>query len=84
MGTGRISAELELELELGQEEDMDYKISESEWLLMEQLWRGEMTQAQLAEHLGKKWNKRSYPIKGSSIYLFILLVPLRIRFLVKV
>ncbi len=61
MGTGRISAELELELvlELEQEEDMDYKISESEWLLMEQLWQGEMTQAQLAEHLGKKWNKNT-------------------------
>lgn len=38
---------------------MDYKISESEWLLMEQLWQGEMTQAQLAEHLGKNWNKNT-------------------------
>ena len=57
--------EPEQEMELGpkqeqeQEEDMDYKISESEWLLMEQLWQGEMTQAQLAEHLGKKWNKNT-------------------------
>ena len=46
-------------LEQEQEDDMDYKISESEWLLMEQLWQGEMTQAQLAEHLGKKWNKNT-------------------------
>ena len=54
--------EPEQEMELGpkqEQEDMDYKISESEWLLMEQLWQGEMTQAQLAEHLGKKWNKNT-------------------------
>lgn len=38
---------------------MDYKISESEWLLMEQLWQGELTQPQLAERLGKKWNKNT-------------------------
>ena len=35
------------------------RISESEWALMELLWQGEMTQPQLTERLGKKWNKNT-------------------------
>lgn len=35
------------------------KISESEWVLMELLWQGEMTLPQLTEKLGKKWNKNT-------------------------
>lgn len=35
------------------------RISESEWMLMELLWQGEKTQPQLAELLGKKWNKNT-------------------------
>lgn len=38
---------------------MNDRISESEWTLMELLWQGEMTQPQLAEKLGKKWNKNT-------------------------
>ena len=38
---------------------MEYKISESEWQLMELLWQGEKTQAQMMEQLGKKWNKNT-------------------------
>lgn len=38
---------------------MNDKISESEWVIMELLWQGEMTQAQLSERLGKKWNKNT-------------------------
>lgn len=38
---------------------MNDKISESEWMLMELLWQGEMTQPQLSEKLGKKWNKNT-------------------------
>lgn len=38
---------------------MHDKISESEWLLMEQLWEGEMTRQQLSEKLEKKWNKNT-------------------------
>jgi len=38
---------------------MEYKISESEWQLMELLWQGEMTQPQLMAQLGHKWNKNT-------------------------
>lgn len=38
---------------------MNDRISESEWALMELLWQGEMTQPQLTERLGKKWNKNT-------------------------
>ena len=38
---------------------MEYKITESEWQLMELLWQGGMTQPQLMEQLGKKWNKNT-------------------------
>ena len=38
---------------------MNDRISESEWTLMELLWQEEMTQPQLAERLGKKWNKNT-------------------------
>ena len=38
---------------------MNDRISESEWTLMELLWQEEMTQPQLAEKLGKKWNKNT-------------------------
>lgn len=38
---------------------MHDRISESEWILMELLWQGEMTQPQLSEKLGKKWNKNT-------------------------
>ncbi len=38
---------------------MDGKISESEWTIMELLWQKEMTQPQLAERLGKRWNKNT-------------------------
>ena len=38
---------------------MEYKISESEWQLMELLWQGELTQPQLMEQLDKKWNKNT-------------------------
>lgn len=38
---------------------MEYKITESEWQLMELLWQGEKTQGQLMEQLGKKWNKNT-------------------------
>ncbi len=38
---------------------MNDKISESEWMLMELLWQGEKTQPQLAEQLGRKWNKNT-------------------------
>lgn len=38
---------------------MDCRITESEWILMELLWQEEMTQPQLAEKLGKKWNKNT-------------------------
>lgn len=38
---------------------MQERISESEWALMELLWEGEMTQPQLTERLGKKWNKNT-------------------------
>lgn len=38
----------------------DLKISESEWQLMELLWEnGELTQPQLMQLLGKKWNKNT-------------------------
>lgn len=38
----------------------ELKISESEWQLMELLWEnGEMTQPQLMQLLGKKWNKNT-------------------------
>ena len=35
------------------------RISECEWMLMELLWQGEKTQPQLAEQLGKRWNKNT-------------------------
>ena len=38
---------------------MEYKISESEWQLMELLWQREMTQPQLMAQLGHKWNKNT-------------------------
>ena len=38
---------------------MNDRISESEWTLMELLWQEEMTQPQLAEKLGKRWNKNT-------------------------
>lgn len=38
---------------------MEYKITESEWQLMELLWKGELTQPQLMEQLDKKWNKNT-------------------------
>lgn len=38
---------------------MNYKITESEWQLMELVWQGEMTQSQMMEQLGKKWNKNT-------------------------
>ena len=38
---------------------MNDRISESEWTLMELLWQEEMTQPQLTERLGKKWNKNT-------------------------
>lgn len=38
---------------------MEHKITESEWQLMELLWQGELTQPQLMEELGKKWNKNT-------------------------
>lgn len=38
---------------------MDYRISESEWILMELLWQEERTQPQLMAELGKKWNKNT-------------------------
>lgn len=38
---------------------MQGRISESEWELMEFLWQGEMTQSQLSEKLGRKWNKNT-------------------------
>lgn len=38
---------------------MEYKISESEWQLMEFLWQGETTQAKLMEQLDGKWNKNT-------------------------
>lgn len=38
---------------------MNDRISESEWALMELLWQGEMTQPQLTERLGRKWNKNT-------------------------
>ena len=38
---------------------MEYKITESEWQLMELLWQGDMTQPQIMEKLGKKWNKNT-------------------------
>ena len=38
---------------------MNDRISESEWTLMELLWQEEMTQHQLAEKLGKRWNKNT-------------------------
>lgn len=38
----------------------EWKISESEWQLMEYLWEnGELTQPQLMELLGKRWNKNT-------------------------
>lgn len=38
---------------------MRMKISESEWVLMELLWQGEMTQPQMTEKLGGKWKKNT-------------------------
>ena len=38
---------------------MEHKITESEWQLMERLWQGTLTQPQLMEQLGKKWNKNT-------------------------
>lgn len=38
---------------------MEYKITESEWQLMELLWQGEMTQPQLMAQLDHKWNKNT-------------------------
>ena len=38
---------------------MNYRISESEWTLMEQLWQGDATLPQLTRQLGQKWNKNT-------------------------
>lgn len=38
---------------------MENKITESEWQLMELVWQGVMTQPQMMEKLGKKWNKNT-------------------------
>lgn len=41
-------------------EKPEYKISESEWQLMEVLWEeGELTQPQIMAFLGKKWNRNT-------------------------
>ena len=38
---------------------MEYKITESEWQLMELVWQGIGTQPRMMEQLGKKWNKNT-------------------------
>ena len=38
---------------------MEYRITESEWQLMELVWQGVVTQPEMMEHLGKKWNKNT-------------------------
>ncbi len=38
---------------------MENKITESEWQLMELVWQGIVTQPQMMEQLGKKWNKNT-------------------------
>ena len=38
---------------------MDNRITESEWQLMELVWQGIVTQPQMMERLGKKWNKNT-------------------------
>ena len=38
---------------------MEYKITESEWQLMEVLWQDEVTQPQLMEQLDTRWNKNT-------------------------
>ncbi len=55
-GTGRENGEQETEKEGA---DMNDRITESEWALMEILWQGEMTQPQLAQRLGRKWSKNT-------------------------
>ena len=39
---------------------MDYRISDSEWPVMQILWEyGPLTQSQLMQHLSREWNKNT-------------------------